>query len=175
MHGANLRIQCTLAALFLAAGTAAAAPPPVDSTSPRSTRDNRRIEEPQTIGVDEHLTTFAGNVLDLNDRPIAGVRVELYVDGARVGGAVTASDGHYEMVAHFDYRADATAILWYLPPDRTLLPKAVVLNESRASRDNQLISPCVPRATVTPGHQFKVYLFDLTNRIKELSEANCLP
>lgn len=177
MRGANLRTVLPLASLCLAAGLAMAAPPPVTPTSDRPVQvpGVRRGEEPQTIGVDEHLTTFAGNVLDLNDKPVPGVRVDLFVDGERTGSAVTSSDGHYELQARYDYHADATVILWYVPPDRMLLTKAVVLNESKASRENELISPCLPRATITPGHQFRVYLFDLPNRIKELSESNCLP
>jgi hypothetical protein len=166
-----------LASLCLAAGLAMAAPPPVTPTSERAVQlpGHRRGEEPRSIGVDEHLTTFAGNVLDLNDKPVSGVRVDLFVDGERTGSAVTTSDGHYELQARYDYRADATVILWYVPSDRSLLPKAVVLNESKASRENELISPCLPRANITPVHQFRVYLFDLPNRIKELSESNCLP
>ncbi len=179
MHGANFRALLSLVSLCLAAAPASAAPPAVTRTTEQAPqvpgRDGRRIEEPQTIGIDQHLTTFAGNVLDLNDKPVAGTRVDLYVDGDRTGSAVTSSDGHYELVAHYDYRSDATVILWYVPVDRTLLPKAVVLSESKATRENELISPCLPRATITPGHQFRVYLFDLPNRIKELSESNCLP
>ncbi len=179
MRAANLRVLLPIASICLVAGLAAAAPPslprPTDREPLAPGRETRKGQEPQTIGADAHLTTFAGNVLDLNDKPVAGVRVDLYVDGERSGSAVTATDGHYEFQTAYDYRSDATAILWYVPTDRALLPKAVVLNESKTSKENELISPCLPRASVTPGHQFRVYLFDLANRIKELSETNCLP
>lgn len=173
MRGANLRMVRTAAALCLVAGLAQAAPPPVGP--PATPRGARRTEEPKSIGIDPHRTTFAGEVLSVNDKPLAGVEVELFIDGERIAAATTSADGYYEIRAHYDYNEDKTVILWYTPPERTLLTKAVVLNESRASREYRLISPCVPRAKVTPGHQFKVYLFDPTNRIKELEEANCLP
>ena len=111
MRGANLRTVLPLASLCLAAGLAMAAPPPVTPTSDRPVQvpGVRRGEEPQTIGVDEHLTTFAGNVLDLNDKPVPGVRVDLFVDGERTGSAVTSSDGHYELQARYARRMPKAA------------------------------------------------------------------
>jgi len=173
MRGAILRALLYAAGLVLLSGPAGAAPPP-DVTGPLR-RDVRKSEEAQTIGIDPHRTTLAGIVMDVDDKPVAGVTVSLFVDGERLASAVTAADGYYELRAHFDYRADATSILWYLPSDRALLAKAVVLGESRVSRENKLISPCVPRATVTLGHQFRVYLFDPADRSKELEEMRCLP
>ena len=173
MRGANLRTLLTAAALSLAAGLAQSAPVPGGPTATPS--PGRRVEEPQSIGIDPHRTNFVGTVLAVDDKPIGGVAVELFIDGERVADATTAPDGSYELRAHYDYTEDATVILWYTPPDRTLLAKAVVLNESRASLEYRLISPCIPRAKVTPGRQFKVYLFDTANRIKELEELNCLP
>jgi hypothetical protein len=175
MRGANLRALLTAAALGLWIGPAQAGPP-IPQVGPAANPTGvPRTEEPQSIGIDPHRTNFVGTVLTVSDRPIAGATVELFIDGERVAGATTAPDGSYEMRAHYDYNEDATAILWYTPPDRTLLPKALVLNESRASREYKVISPCIPRVKVTPGHQFKVYLFDPANRIKELEEAGCLP
>jgi hypothetical protein len=43
------------------------------------------------------------------------------------------------------------------------------------SRKMGLISPCVARATVVSGRQFRVYLFTATDRDKELFELDCLP
>lgn len=177
MRGANLSILRVAAGLFFAAGLAQAAPAPVSGTPDEagSSRPPRRTQEIQSIGVDPLFTTFAGSVLDVNDKPVAGTEVTLFTDGARVATTMTGPDGYYELKCRYDYRQDATVILWYVPMDRSLLPKAVVLNESRLSQENQLISPCVARAKFTPGHQFRVYLFDPANRIKELEESNCLP
>jgi hypothetical protein len=55
------------------------------------------------------------------------------------------------------------------------MPKELVLQESKASAAAGLISKCVPRAAITPGRQFKVYLFDPATRNKELAESDCLP
>jgi hypothetical protein len=49
-----------------------------------------------------------------------------------------------------------------------------VIQESKASVAAGLISRCVPRAPLTPGRQFRVYLFDPESRNKELAELNCL-
>ena len=56
-----------------------------------------------------------------------------------------------------------------------LLPKELVIRESRTSQANGLISRCVPRAEFMPGRQFRVYVFDSTTRNKDLAELNCLP
>jgi hypothetical protein len=173
MRGAILRTLLTAAALSLATGPAQAAPPPDGIQSlPRGVK---RAEETQSIGIDPHQAIFVGTVLDVDDKPVSAVTVELFVDGERAGSATTSPDGYYELRTRYDYREDATVLLWYTPSDRTLLPKALVLNESRASRDYRLISPCIPRAKFTPGHQFKVYLFDPANRAKELEEMHCMP
>jgi hypothetical protein len=176
MRGANLRFLRFAALVCLAAGTAQAAPPArsPDEQAPLP-RLPRHIQEIQSIGADPHLTTFAGMVLNVEEKPVAGVTVQLFIAGERAGTAVTSPDGYYELRAHYDYREDQTSILWYVPPDRTLLTKALVLSESRTSQEQRLISPCVPRAKITPGHQFRVYLFDSANRNKELEETGCLP
>src|SRR5262249_45352568 len=132
------------------------------------------VEEFQSLGIDRRLTPFTGTVLDVNDRPIVGVDVKLFVDGEIAGSTVTDGAGHYDMRGGYD-PTDVTVFLWFVPPDHTLMPKMIVLQESRASATNRLISRCVPRATLTPGRQFRVYLFDPSSRNKELSEMNCLP
>jgi hypothetical protein len=177
MRGANLTAVRLAAAVICAAAVAHAAPPPAAGTddSQGPSRLPRRGQEMQSIGVDPLYTTFAGTVLDVHDRPVLGTEVDLFIDGERAAMGVTGPDGYYELKCRYDYRQDATVILWYVPPDRGLLPKAVVLSESRASRENQLVSPCVARASFVPGHQFRIYLFDPADRIKELAESSCLP
>ena len=87
---------------------------------------------------------------------------------------MTGSDGDYELRAPYDPSNDVTVLLWFVAPDRTLMPKELVIQESRASLENGLISKCVPRATLSPGRQFRVYLFDSDSRNKELAESGCL-
>jgi hypothetical protein len=97
------------------------------------------------------------------------------VDGAPVGSAVTEGTGYYDLRAPYDPTADATVLLWFMAPDHVLMPKMLVLQESRACKEQSIISACIPRASLTPGHQFRVYLFDPQTRNKELSELDCLP
>jgi len=132
------------------------------------------IQEYQGLGVDRQLTSFAGVVLDVTDHPLDKVLVQLFVDGRMTGNSLTDPSGYYEIKIPFDSRGDTTVLLWYVPLERSLLPKEIVLRESKVSQANGLISRCVPRATVTPGHQFRVYLFDPSNRNRDIAELNCL-
>jgi len=136
---------------------------------------SKPIQEFQGLGVDRQLTQFAGVVLDVNDRPLNDVHVMLCVDGQLVASTTTEGGGYYDFRVPYDTHSDATTLIWYVSPDKTLMPKEVVIRESRVSRDNTLISKCVPRATLTPGRQFRVYLFDAANRNKDIAETNCLP
>ena len=81
----------------------------------------------------------------------------------------------YDLRAPYDPSSDATVLLWFSAPDHSLMTKAIVIHESRVSVQNGIISACVPRAPLTPGRQFRVYLFDPASRTKELSELDCLP
>ena len=130
------------------------------------------------IGVvlwERQLPRNTGFVFDLNDRPLSGVQVKLFIDGQLAATVSTDVAGHYDLQSSYDPGADVTALLWFVAPDRSLMPKELVLRESKGSRENALISPCVPRADFLPGKQFRVYLFDLPSRNKELAELNCLP
>jgi hypothetical protein len=175
----NLRLLGFLAPMALAASLAEASPPsspPPGGSSESPTADPlARIEEYRSIGVDRRLSSFAGNVLDVNDNPISGVEVKLFVDGQPLGVARTDGSGHYEMQVPYDPSADVTALLWFTAPERSLMPKELVLRESKASQGNGLLSRCLPRATIVPGRQFRVYLFDPGSRNKELAEMGCLP
>jgi hypothetical protein len=172
----NLRLLPGLAFLLLGAGMAHAAPP---TGSPGSAGEDpaafqNPIQEFQSLDIDRRLTSFAGTVLDVSDRPIPGVQVQLFVDGQVAGGATTDGSGFYDIRAPYQSSADATVLLWYVAPERSLMPKEIVLKESKASVAAGLISRCVPRATITPGRQFRVYLFDPESRNKELAELDCL-
>ena len=178
MAGSNLRFVGSFL-LLLAISPAALAAPPTGSSSDRDRdRDAGRapkIEEMKTLGIDRQLASFAGTVLDVSNRPLGGVQVTLFVAGDVVARAVSESNGDYQLRAPYDPSVDATVLLWFVSPDRTLMPKELVLQESRSSLENGLISKCVPRATLSPGHQFRIYLFDSDSRNKELAESGCLP
>jgi hypothetical protein len=178
MAGSNLRFLGITAILFLLSAPAALAAPPTGGPGADHDRDAGRqpkIDEMKTLGIDRQLASFAGTVLDVNNRPIGGVQVSLFIGGDVAGRAVTESNGDYELRAPYDPSTDVTVLLWFVAPDRTLMPKELVLQESRASLENGLISKCVPRATLSPGHQFRIYLFDSDSRNKELAESGCLP
>jgi|GEM_PF-1804793 len=179
MMRAILRVLVLSAILTLTAPQAQAAAPTTSGTfaGPRAPRpeNNKSVEELQGLGVDRQLAVFAGTALDINDRPVGNVIVDLFVDGSRAGTATTDESGAYEIKVPYDSHNDTTVLLWFVPQSRSLLPKELVIRESRASQANSLISRCVPRAELLPGHQFRVYLFDPSTRNKDLAELNCLP
>jgi len=176
MAGWNLRFLVALMLVFLSPkpGMGAA---PTGSTLNRDSEGGRlpKVEEMKTLGVDRQLASFAGMVLDVNNRPLANVQVKLFIDGEVAGRAVTEANGYYDLRAPYDPSDDITVLLWFVAPDLTIMPKELVIRESKASLANGLISKCVPRASVTPGHQFRIYLFDNESRNKELAESGCLP
>ncbi len=166
-------------ATFAAAPAQAAAPttgslsgPRTDTRPPRATKT---LEEYQGLGVDRQLGVFAGTVLDIGDHPVENVIVDLFIDGELAGTALTEGSGTYEIRVPYDTHADTTVLLWFVPQSRALLPKELVIRESKASLANGLISRCVPRAELLPGRQFRVYIFDSSNRNKDLADLNCLP
>ncbi|HYQ96576.1 MAG TPA: hypothetical protein VER38_06155 [Candidatus Eisenbacteria bacterium] len=178
MMRAILRILVLSAFTALAPASARAAAPTTARTLPGSRPlddSNKSVQEYQGLGVDRQLATFAGTVLDISDRPIESVIVDLFIDGELAGTSITEGNGFYEIKVPYDSRSDTTVLLWYVPQNRSLLPKELVIRESKVSQANGLISRCVPRATLLPGHQFRVYLFDSSNRNKDLAELNCLP
>lgn len=178
MKRPNLRLLGFLTPMALAATLAQAAPgnsPPPGSSPQAPYTDQSKIEEYQSLGIDRHLTAYTGVVLDVGDHPISGVEVKLFADGQPLGTTRTDGSGAYQLQVPLDVSADVTVLLWFTAPDHALMQKELVLKESKASLANGLISRCVPRATVLPGRQFRVYLFDPTSRNKELSGLDCLP
>jgi hypothetical protein len=178
MMRAILRVLVLSAILPLTAPPAQAAAPTTAGTlvGSRAQRpQSKPVEELQGLGVDRQLAVFAGTALDVSDRPVGDVLVDLFVDGAMVGSATTDESGAYEIKVPYDTHSDTTVLLWFVPQGGRLLPKELVIRESRASQANALISRCVPRAELLPGHQFRVYLFDAATRNKDLAELDCLP
>jgi len=176
MMSPNLRLLGGLAFLLLAAGTSHASPPTSSpgSSSTDPTQYQQPLQEFRSLGIDRRLTSFARTVLDIGDRPVSGVEVKLFVDGEVTGSALTDGSGFYDIRVPYNYSADQTVLLWYVAPERSLMPKEIVVKESKASIAAGLISRCVPRATLSPGRQFRVYLFDPESRNKELAELDCL-
>ena len=163
--------------IFLALAVPATAAPPVGTGIPRDPPPPREKTTPtdfQTLGISKPISVFEGTVLDINDRPIPNVLVQLFDDGELLGSATTDGGGIYDLRAVYNINDDATSLLWFVTPDRAFTAKELVLRESKASIENHLISPCVPRTSYLPGRQFRVYLFDPVNRNKELAELDCL-
>lgn len=181
MMRANLRILVLSAIFALPALPAFAAAPTNSGTLPGPRVDaspqkaTRTVQEYQGLGFDRQFAVFAGTVLDITDRPVENVMVDLFVDGELAGSAVTEGTGTYEIKVPYDYHGDTTVLLWFVPQSRALLAKELVIRESKVSQTNALISRCVPRAELLPGRQFRVYLFDSSSRNKDLAEMNCLP
>ena len=182
MMRAILSVLVLSAILGLAASPAQAAAPTTGSgtlsgqrTDARSSHASKSLDEFQGIGVDRHLAVFTGTVLDVNEQPVGNVIVDLFIDGELAGNTTTEGTGTYEIKVPYDSRSDTTVLLWFVPQSGRLLPKELVIRESRASQANGLISRCVPRAEFLPGRQFRVYVFDSSTRNKDLAELNCLP
>jgi hypothetical protein len=173
-----LRFLGSLSLFLLTAGPAGAAPPstpPPGTSGDSPSADPRRVEEYRSIGIDRRLTPFTGTVLDVNDRPVPGVQVKVFIDGQELVSGSTDGSGVYDLRAPYDGSSDATVLLWFAAPEHSLMTKEIVIHESRTSVANGLISRCIPRAPLIPGRQFRVYLFDPTSRNKELAELDCLP
>ncbi len=180
MMRAILRVLVLSAIVALPALPALAAAPANSGTLPgprlgRPEKATKSAEEYQGLGVDRQLAVFAGTALDISDRPIENVMVDLFIDGELAGSAITEGSGAYEIKVPYDFRGDTTVLLWFVPQSRSLLPKELVIRESKVSQANGLISRCVPRAELVAGRQFRVYLFDFSSRNKDLAELNCLP
>ena len=166
-------------AIFLSLAVSAAAAPPTGSGSsinPTPPLDNRAGSPPefQSLGISRPISIFEGTVLDINDRAVPNVLVQLFDDGELLASATTDGSGIYDLRAVYNLNDDTTSLLWFVTPDRAFMPKELVLRESKASLENHLISRCVPRTAYAPGRQFRVYLFDPANRNKELAELDCL-
>lgn len=166
--------------LFLALASPAAAAPPTGSgsSSDPTTPLDKRIGTPpefSSLGISKPISVFEGTVLDINERPIPNVVVQLFDDGELLGSATTDGSGIYDLRAVYNLNDDTTSLLWFVTPDRAFMPKELVLRESKAALENHLISRCVPRTAYVQGRQFRVYLFDPANRNKELAELDCLP
>ena len=173
-----LRFLGSVSLFLLATGPVQAAPPsssPSGNSNESPIADTRRIEEYQSLGLDRRLTPFTGTVLDVNDHPLSGVQVKVFNEGQELASGITDGSGVYDLRAPYDPSSDATVLLWFAAPDHSLMTKEIVIHESRTSVKNGIISRCVPRAPLTPGRQFRVYLFDPASRTKELSELDCLP
>jgi hypothetical protein len=178
MAGSNLRFLAIFTAILsisLVPAPGRATPPTGTNPGSISTDQDRPVEETKTLGFDRRLASFAGTVYDVSNRPLGNVQVKLFMNGEVVGRAVTESNGSYDLRAPYDPAEDVTVLLWFVAADRTLMPKELVIQESRASVRNGIISKCVPRASLSPGHQFRIYLFDSDSRNKELAESGCLP
>src|SRR5690349_16202835 len=161
MMRAILRVLVLSAILGSAASPARGAAPANGSSTlsgqrpdPRSPNAAKTLDEYQGLGVDRHLAVFTGTVLDVNDRPVDNVIVDLFIDGELAGNTTTEGAGTYEIKVPYDTRSDTTVLLWYVPQTGRLLPKELVIRESKASQTHGLISRCVPRAEFVPGLQF---------------------
>src|SRR5712692_7296228 len=137
----NLRLLLFFASILLSAGLTEAAPPNTNPANDENVgspafKPPPKIQEYQSLGFDRRLATLSGIVLDLNDHPLSGVQVKLFIDGQLGATAATDAAGHYDIQSAYDPGADVTALLWFVAPDRSLMAKELVLRESKGSREN---------------------------------------
>ncbi|MFH0778342.1 MAG: carboxypeptidase-like regulatory domain-containing protein [Candidatus Eisenbacteria bacterium] len=159
--------------LLVAAVQALEAVPPTGAERPPE--QGKTPEAPQFLKAFEGETSITGVVEDQNQTPLKDVRVKLFVDGLLVHSTTTDKAGTYQLRYPIDIGKDKTVMLWYVSPENQLVPKAVVLHESRAAATAGFVSPCIPRVQVKPFLEFRVQMVDIATRNRQLAQSGCLP
>src|SRR5947208_15119632 len=112
----RILVLCATSALLGSAALGAAPSIPGQRVEPRpESASTKSVQEYQGLGVGRQLATFAGTVLDINDRPIANVLVDLFIDGAPAGTTVTEGNGYYEINVPYHAHGHTRILLWYVP------------------------------------------------------------
>ena len=103
-------------ALYLALAIPAAAAPPTGSgtsSDPTSPLDRRLGGPPEfkSLGISKPISIFEGTVLDINDRPVPNVLVQLFDDGELLASATTDGSGIYDLRAVYNLNDDTTSLV----------------------------------------------------------------
>ena len=118
-------------------------------------------------------SSLSGTVKDVEGVGKSGVQVKVFIDGFAQGQAMTGADGAYSLTYRFDPAADASIVVWYLPPSG-YVPELVVLRESTRAREMGLWSPCVVRAPFAPSLTHDAIVYTESGKFDALSESGCL-
>jgi hypothetical protein len=119
-------------------------------------------------------TRIAGTVLDRGEHPLSGVEVKLFVEGVLRREVITDAVGQYDFKQLINYTGRETVAIWFVDPKRKLVPKALILAESPASKQGKLLSPCFTRVQFEAVVESRVHLFDKETRTQQLFASECL-
>ena len=165
---------CALVLTALLHSPAAAGPPSADPGTPDDVLEKQRDVPPGLNPVMKGETRIAGTVLDRREHPLSGVEVKLFVDGVLRREVVTDAVGQYDFKHQVNYTGKETVAIWFVDPLRKIVPKALILAESPASRQARLLSPCFARVQFEEVVESRVHLFDKETRSQQIFASECL-
>lgn len=114
-----------------------------------------------------------GQILDALGIEIEGVTVKLFRDSFFVTEVTTDIEGNYKISFDYDPALDKTLVVWFLPQEAELIPELLVLRESFQSKEQKLLSPCLPRIQLAAQMTKNIELMDEKSKLESLSESEC--
>lgn len=165
---------CALVLIAIFHLPAAAGTPTADTDTPDDVLEKQRDVPPGLNPVSKGETRVTGTVLDRREHPLSGVEVKLFVDGVLRREVTTDAVGQYDFKHLINYTGKETVAIWFVDPKRTLVPKALILAESPASKQAKLLSPCFPRVQFEEVVESRVHLFDRETRSQQIFASECL-
>lgn len=169
-----LTLICALVLIAIFHLPAAAGPATSDSDTPDDVLEKQRDVPPGLNPISKGETRIAGTVLDRREHPLSGVEVKLFVDGVLRREVVTDAVGQYNFKQLINYTGKETVAIWFVDPKRKLVPKALILAESPASKQAKLLSPCFTRVQFEEVVESRVHLFDKETRSQQIFASECL-
>jgi len=169
-----LTLICALVLITTLHLPAAAGPP---STAPDTPDDVLTKQRDVPAGLNPVMkgeTRIAGTVLDRREHPLSGIEVKLFVDGILRREVVTDAVGQYDFKHLINYTGKETVAIWLVDPKRRLVPKALILAESPASKQAKLLSPCFTRVQFEEVVESRVHLFDKETRSQQIFGSECI-
>ncbi|MBU1951123.1 MAG: carboxypeptidase-like regulatory domain-containing protein [Candidatus Eisenbacteria bacterium] len=114
-----------------------------------------------------------GEVTDVGGFGISGVTIKLFRDSFFVSEITSDTEGHYRLPFSYNANLDKSIVVWFLPQEPDLVPEIIVLRESYQSKELKLLSPCLPRLTLSENIVYDIELLDEKAKLKTLSESEC--
>lgn len=168
-------LVCALVLAALLPAPAAAGPPSSgDPGTPDDVLEKQRDVAPRLNPIMKGETRVAGTVLDRREHPLSGIEVKLFVDGVLRREVVTDAVGQYDFKQLINYTGKETVAIWFVDPMRKIVPKALILAESPASKQARLLSPCFARVQFEEVVESRVHLFDRETRSQQIFASECL-
>ncbi len=170
---ASLPLALFIAAVLMSASSLAG-PPTTDTPPPDDTIKPMRDVPPGLLPVMKGETRLVGTVLDRSEKPLPGMQVKIFIDGMMCREVATDAVGQYDFKHAIHYSGKETVVVWFVDPTGKLVPKALILAESPASREAKLLSPCFIRVMFEEVIESRVHLFDKETRAQQLFASGCI-